>query len=160
VGIDHAAPLYPALLWIALRTARGKRTPAWAIGLVAPLLRPLRVSGDDGVRSVSAVAYFVYVAIRERLAPRVFVVAHWPLFSVVMIAARRSSLSRTRQTQRLSRIARQRRREHVFPLHQLRPLRQSRSLGNRALRDCARSRLGTLNNYIEARFTSASSHFR
>ena len=33
--VTNAAPLYPALLWIALRTARGKRTPVWAIGLVA-----------------------------------------------------------------------------------------------------------------------------
>jgi hypothetical protein len=31
----NATTLYPALLWIALRTARGKRTPMWAIGLIA-----------------------------------------------------------------------------------------------------------------------------
>lgn len=31
----NATTLYPALLWIALRTARGKRTPLWAIGLIA-----------------------------------------------------------------------------------------------------------------------------
>src|SRR2546426_243991 len=29
----NATTLYPALLWIALRAARGRRTPLWAVGL-------------------------------------------------------------------------------------------------------------------------------
>lgn len=52
--VTNATTFYPALLWIALRTARGKRTPVWAVGLIA---LSYALSGFP-----ATMAYGVYVA--------------------------------------------------------------------------------------------------
>ncbi|HSY47531.1 MAG TPA: hypothetical protein VLC46_01845 [Thermoanaerobaculia bacterium] len=64
--VTNAAPLYPALLWIALRTARGKRTPAWAIGLVAFCYALSAFPAAMAYGAYAAVAYFVFVLIGGR----------------------------------------------------------------------------------------------
>ncbi|HEX7680406.1 MAG TPA: hypothetical protein VF713_19905, partial [Thermoanaerobaculia bacterium] len=86
--VTNAAPLYPALLWIALRTARGKRTPAWAIGLVALCYALSAFPAAMAYGAYAAVAYFVYVVIREsRFAPRILVTVALATLFGVMIAA-------------------------------------------------------------------------
>jgi len=151
--VTNAAPLYPALLWIALRTARGKRTPAWAIGLVALCYSLSAFPATMAYGAYAAVAYFVYVAIRERrLAPRVFVIAAFATLLGVMIAApsfiplaqlvKRSGYLESRASAAA---------KHVFPLHHFALFVNPDHLGNRALRDWRGDRaLGSLNNYIEA----------
>jgi len=151
--VTNAAPLYPALLWIALRTARGKRTPVWAIGLVAFCYALSAFPATMAYGAYAAVAYFGYVAIRERrLAPRVFVTAALATLLGVMIAApsfmplaqlvKRSGYLESRATAAA---------EHVFPLHHFALFINPDHLGNRALRDWRGDRaLGTLNNYVEA----------
>jgi hypothetical protein len=56
--VTNATPLYPALLWIALRTARGKRTPAWAVGLVALCYALAAFPATMAYGAYAAVAYF------------------------------------------------------------------------------------------------------
>ena len=151
--VTNAAPLYPALLWIALRTARGKRTPAWAIGLIALCYALSAFPATMAYGAYAAAAYFVYVAIRERrLGVRVFVTAALATLLGVMIAApsfiplaqlvKRSGYLESRASAAA---------EHVFPLHHFALFINPDHLGNRALRDWRGDRdLGTLNNYVEA----------
>ena len=151
--VTNAAPLYPALLWIALRTARGKRTPAWAIGLVALCYALSAFPAAMAYGAYAAVAYFVYVVIRERrFAPRILVTAALATLFGVMIATpsfiplaqlvKRTGYLESRATAAA---------EHVFPLHHFALFVNPDHLGNRALRDWRGDHdLGTLNNYIEA----------
>ncbi|MEA2345464.1 MAG: hypothetical protein QOF63_3633, partial [Thermoanaerobaculia bacterium] len=59
--VTNAVPLYPALLWIALRTARGKRTPAWAIGLIALCYALSAFPATMAYGAYAAVVYFVFL---------------------------------------------------------------------------------------------------
>jgi hypothetical protein len=59
--VTNAAPLYPALLWIALRTARGKCTPAWAVGLVALCYALSAFPATMAYGAYAAVAYLVFL---------------------------------------------------------------------------------------------------
>lgn len=53
--VTNATTFYPALLWLAARVARGRRTPVWAIGLIA---LSYAFSGFP-----ATMAYGVYVAV-------------------------------------------------------------------------------------------------
>src|SRR5579872_1032263 len=62
----NAAALYPALLWIALRTARGKRRPFWLVALIA---LAYAIAGYPAVMAYGAwiaALYFVFVMAVER----------------------------------------------------------------------------------------------
>jgi hypothetical protein len=151
--VTNAAPLYPALLWIALRTARGKRTPAWAIGLIALCYALSAFPATMAYGAYAAVAYFIYLAIRERrFAPRVLATTVFATLLGIMIAAPsfiplaqlvgRSGYLGSRANAAA---------EHVFPLRHLALFVNPNHLGNIALRDWRGDRaLGTLNNYVEA----------
>jgi len=151
--VTNAAPLYPALLWIALRTARGKRTPAWAIGLITLCYALSAFPATMAYGAYAAVAYFVYLAIRERrFAPRILATTIFATLLGIMIAAPsfiplaqlvgRSGYLGSRANAAA---------EHVFPLRHFALFVNPDHLGNIALRDWRGDRaLGTLNNYIEA----------
>jgi len=67
----NATTLYPALLWIALRTARGRRTPLWAIGLIALAYALAGFPATMAYGAWVAGGYFLFRAgNREPLAPR------------------------------------------------------------------------------------------
>jgi hypothetical protein len=151
--VTNAAPLYPALLWIALRTARGKRTPAWAIGSIALCYALSAFPATMAYGAYAAVAYFVYLAIRERrFAPRVFATTAFATLLGIMIAAPSfiplaQLVGRTGYLGSRANAAA----EHVFPLRHFALFANPDHLGNIALRDWRGDRaLGTLNNYIEA----------
>src|SRR5205085_8656556 len=59
--VTNATPLYPALLWIAVRTARGKRTPAWAVLLIA---LSYALSGFPAAMAYGAWVALIYFIIR------------------------------------------------------------------------------------------------
>jgi hypothetical protein len=151
--VTNAAPLYPALLWIALRTARGKRTPAWIIGLVALCYALSAFPATMAYGAYAALAYFVYVTIRERrFAPRVIATSAFATLLGVLIAAPsfiplaqlvgRSGYLGSRANAAA---------EHVFPLRHFALFVNADHLGNIALRNWRGDRaLGTLNNYVEA----------
>jgi hypothetical protein len=151
--VTNAAPLYPALLWFALRTARGKRTPAWAIGLVAFCYAVSAFPATMAYGAYAAAAYFLFVVIRERrFNPRIVAIASLATILGVLAAApsfvafaglvRRSGYLVARSNAAA---------EHVFPFHHFALFVNPDHLGNIALRDWRGDRaLGTLNNYIEA----------
>ncbi len=151
--VTNAAPLYPALLWFALRTARGKRTPVWAIGLVAFCYALSAFPATMAYGAYAAAAYFLFVAIRERRSkPRVVAIAC--LATLLGVLATAPSFLSFAQLVRRSGylVARSNAAaEHVFPLHHFALFVNPDHLGNIALRDWRGDRaLGTLNNYIEA----------
>ena len=175
--VTNAAPLYPALLWIALRTARGKRTPTWAIGLIALCYALSAFPAAMAYGAYAAVAYFGFLIIggresgvggrRKRLYEgellrpptpdsrppiRTITVAAAATVLGVMIAA--PSFIPLAQLVKRSGYLDSRANaavEHVFPLHHFALFLNPDHLGNRALRDWRGDRaLGTLNNYIEA----------
>src|SRR5207247_5266882 len=59
----NATTLYPALLWIALRTARGRRTPLWAIGLIALAYALAGFPATMAYGAYLAAAYYVALVI-------------------------------------------------------------------------------------------------
>jgi hypothetical protein len=151
--VTNATPLYPALLWIALRTARGKRTPAWAVGLVALCYALSAFPATMAYGAYAAVAYFVCLAIRERcFAPRVLATIAFATLLGITIAAPSfiplaQLVGRTGYLGSRANAAA----EHVFPLRHFALFVNPDHLGNIALRDWRGDRaLGTLNNYIEA----------
>jgi len=151
--VTNAAPLYPALLWIALRTARGKRTPAWAIGSIALCYALSAFPATMAYGAYAAVAYFVYLAIRERrFAPRVLATTIFAAILGITIAAPSfiplaQLVGRTGYLGSRANAAA----EHVFPLRHLALFVNPDRLGNIALRDWRGDHaLGTLNNYVEA----------
>jgi hypothetical protein len=151
--VTNAAPLYPALLWIALRTARGKRTPVWAIGLTALCYALSAFPATMAYGAYAATAYFLFIVIRERrFDARVVAAAALAILLGIVIAApsfvplaqlvKRSGYLGSRANAAA---------EHVFPLHHFALFVDPDHLGNIALRDWRGDRaLGTLNNYIEA----------
>jgi hypothetical protein len=175
--VTNAAPLYPALLWIALRTARGKRTPVWAIGLIALCYALSAFPATMAYGAYAAVAYFLFLigsrvsgvgsrrkhdhdaapSLRpptpdSRLPIRTITVAALATVLGIIIAA--PSFIPLAQLVRRSGYLGSRANaaaEHVFPLHHFALFVDPDHLGNIALRDWRGDRaLGTLNNYIEA----------
>ncbi|MBV9070358.1 MAG: hypothetical protein JO093_04065 [Acidobacteria bacterium] len=173
--VTNAAPLYPALLWIALRTARGKRTPAWVIGLVALCYALSAFPATMAYGAYASIAYFLYLMIgsREsgvggrsrdnvaaslrptpdsRLPLRTFVMTSLAAALGIMIAAP-SFIPLAQLVGRSGYLGSRANAaaEHVFPLHHFALFVNPDHLGNVALRDWRGDRaLGNLNNYIEA----------
>ena len=168
--VTNAAPLYPALLWIALRTARGKRTPAWAIGLVALCYALSAFPATMAYGAYAAAAYFVFLLIgtwrknqgetvsrgdagnAERPLRRTILIAVIATMLGIAVAAP-SFVPLAQLVQRsgylVSRSSAAA--DHVFPLHHFALFLNPDHLGNSALHDWRGDRaLGTLNNYIES----------
>ncbi|HEV7428423.1 MAG TPA: hypothetical protein VGQ46_18860 [Thermoanaerobaculia bacterium] len=173
--VTNAAPLYPALLWIALRTARGKRTPAWAIGLVALCYALSAFPATMAYGAYAAVAYFVYLigsrvsgvgrrrkadaadSLRlptpdSRLPLKTIAITAFAALLGIAIAAP-SFMPLAQLVGRSGYLGSRANAaaEHVFPLHHFALFVNPDHLGNIALRDWRGDRaLGTLNNYVEA----------
>jgi hypothetical protein len=175
--VTNAAPLYPALLWIALRTARGKRTPVWAVGLIALCYALSAFPATMAYGAYAAVAYFLYLIAsrvsgvgrrRKHLADEASSLrpptpdSRLPLKTItvtalatvlgIMIAAP-SFIPLAQLVGRSGYLGSRANAaaEHVFPFRHLALFVDPDHLGNIALRDWRGDRaLGTLNNYIEA----------
>jgi hypothetical protein len=59
--VTNATTFYPALLWIAARTARGKRTPVWVVGLIA---LSYALSGFPATMAYGAYVAAAYLGVR------------------------------------------------------------------------------------------------
>jgi len=67
--VTNATTFYPALLWIAARIARGRRTPLWAVGLIA---LAYALSGFPATMAYGvylATAYLLFRLVMQRRAP-------------------------------------------------------------------------------------------
>ncbi len=156
----NATTLYPALLWIALRTARGKRTPLWAIGLIALSYALAGFPATMAYGTYVAVAYFVFCSFSREAGEgaakrRMRAVAVAAIgIALALIIALPSLVPFVRLVQRTGYLATRvtAATEHFFPprhfLLFLNPIRLGNSgyrinwIGDRAL--------GVLNNYVEA----------
>jgi len=173
--VTNAAPLYPALLWIALQTGRGKRTPAWAIGLVALCYALSAFPAAMAYGAYAAAAYFVFVLIGSRVSgvgrrretrndaalrpptpdprlPIVILIATMATILGIAIATP-SFVPLAQLVQRSGYLVSRANAaaEHVFPLRHFLLFLNPDHLGNWALHDWRGDRtLGVLNNYIEA----------
>ena len=149
----NAAVLYPALLWIALRAARGRRTPFWAVGLIALSYILAGFPATMAYGAWLAVAYFVYVRVRQRegtwragmnvmVAVLLALLIAAPALVPFVQMVRRSGYLQTRADASF---------EHSFPRQHLWSLIMPDRLGNPAERNWTGDpSLGILNNYIEA----------
>jgi hypothetical protein len=173
--VTNAAPLYPALLWIALRTARGKRTPAWAIGDIAFCYALSAFPAAMAYGAYAAAAYFVFVLIGSRVSgvgrrrklqndavlrpptpgkrlPIVILFATMATALGIAVAAP-SFIPLAQLVQRSGYLVSRANAaaEHVFPLRHFLLFLNPDHLGNWALHDWrGDGSLGVLNNYIEA----------
>jgi hypothetical protein len=150
--VTNATPLYPALLWIVRRMYNGKRVPIWLMSLIA---LGYALSGFPATMAYGAwiaVAYAVFLAIRERRIPLV----HLSRAAVaVVIGGLIASPSLVPFVQFLRRSGYLGMRENAAALHY--PLAHWRSffdpqrLGNPALKNWLGDQsLGLANNYVEA----------
>src|SRR5258708_39521818 len=62
--VTNATTFYPALLWLAARVARGRRTPVWAVGLIA---LAYALSGFPATMAYGAYVALAYLLVRLAL---------------------------------------------------------------------------------------------
>ena len=150
----NATTLYPALLWIALRTARGKRTPMWAIGLIALAYALAGFPATMAYGAYVAASYFVFVVVRDRrwsfrtittalIAIALAAVIALPSLVPFVRLVRNTGYLPTRATAAV---------EHFFPLRHFLLFVAPDHLGNTGYRVnwIGDPTLGILNNYVEA----------
>ena len=141
----NAAALYPALLWIVRRTANRKRTPFWAMALIALAYALAGFPAAMAYGAWLAVIYFLMRPAKAGAALAAVVLALLiaaPSLVPMIQFVRRSGYLETRANAAL---------EHSFPLrHFLMFVRPDR-LGNKAYKNWnGDPALGILNNYVEA----------
>jgi hypothetical protein len=144
----NAAALYPALLWVVRRIAHRKRTPFWALVLIALAYALAGFPAAMAYGAWLAIVYLLVIGIfRKELAP-----AAAAVFLALLIAApslapmiqfiKRSGYLDIRANAAL---------EHAFPLHHFLMFVRPDRLGNKADKNWnGDPTLGILNNYVEA----------
>jgi hypothetical protein len=146
----NATVLYPALLWIALRAARGKRVPLWFAGLVALAYALAGFPASMAYGAWIAAAYFAIRMRRLSLRPPATAVAGVVLAVLIAMPSlvpmvqfvRRTGYLETRATASSS---------FAFPPRHLLLFVAPFHLGNPADHDWRGDRaLGILNNEVEA----------
>jgi hypothetical protein len=153
----NATPLYPALLWIAVRTARGKRTPAWAVLLIA---LAYALSGFPAAMAYGAwvaLVYFLWSAAampplsQRRHGRRTLQVIAAVILALGIASPMLVSFAKLVQRTGYLAVRATAAAEYKFPWHHARLFLQPDALGNRAYHNWTGDRaLGILNNYIEA----------
>ena len=144
----NATPLYPALLWIAVRTARGKRTPAWAIVLIA---LAYALSGFPATMAYGAWVALVYLLFRLRNWRRLPTTVGAVVLALGIASPMLVSFAQLVQRTGYLAVRATAAAEYKFPWHHARLFLRPDALGNRAYHDWGGDpALGILNNYIEA----------
>ncbi|HYU26757.1 MAG TPA: hypothetical protein VEO74_16205, partial [Thermoanaerobaculia bacterium] len=139
---------YPALLWIAVRTARGKRTPAWAIVLIA---LAYALSGFPATMAYGAWIALVYFLVRLRQWRRLPATVGAVVLALGVASPMLVSFAQLVQRTGYLAVRATAAAEYKFPWHHARLFLRPDALGNRAYHDWGGDpALGILNNYIEA----------
>ena len=144
----NAAALYPALLWMVRRIANRKRTPFWAMALIALAYALAGFPAAMAYGAWIAALYLLVIGIRNRFV----IPAAVAVFLALLIAApslapmihfvKRTGYLETRANAAL---------EHAFPLRHFAMFVRPDRLGNKAYKNWnGDPALGVLNNYIEA----------
>src|SRR5947209_6138149 len=169
--LTNATALYPALLWVALRTARGKRTPMWAMGLITLAYALAGFPATMAYGAYVAAAYFIFesagvlagwrgrvsrprrqdaagpaagtAALRALFAVALAIVIALPSLVPFIRLVRSTGYLPTRATAAA---------EHFFPLRHFLLFLNPDHLGNNGYRVnwIGDRTLGILNNYVEA----------
>ncbi|MCU1347273.1 MAG: rane protein of unknown function [Acidobacteria bacterium] len=149
----NATALYPALLWIVRRMWNGRAVPIW---LVTPIALAYALAGFPAAMAYGAyiaVAYVLFLAIRERRFPA-RTVANVLIGSLIALAIASPSLVPfARFVKRTGYLAvREQASFQLFlPLSHARSFLDPERLGNNALKNWSGDpKLGTLNNYVES----------
>jgi hypothetical protein len=146
----NATSLYPALLWIALRVARGKRVPVWSVALIALSYALAGFPATMAYGAWMAVAYFAVRVRRVALRPLVMtaaavvlaIVIAMPSLAPMISLVRRSGYLETRATAAAT---------FAFPPRHLLMFVAPYRLGSHAYHNWSGDRaLGILNNDVEA----------
>jgi hypothetical protein len=146
--VTNATPLYPALLWIAVRTARGKRTPVWAVLLIA---LAYALSGFPAAMAYGAWVALVYFVVRVRTWRRLPMTIAAVVLALGIAAPMLVSFAQLVQRTGYLAVRANAAAEYKFPWHHARLFIHPDALGNRAYHDWGGDpALGILNNYIEA----------
>jgi hypothetical protein len=144
----NATPLYPALLWIAVRTARGKRTPTWAILLIA---LAYALSGFPATMAYGAWVALVYFLFRLRNWRRLPTTVGAVVLALGIASPMLVSFAQLVQRTGYLAVRATAAAEFKFPWHHARLFLRPDALGNRAYHNWGGdAALGILNNYIEA----------
>jgi hypothetical protein len=146
--VTNATPLYPALLWIAVRTARGKRTPAWAVLLIT---LAYALSGFPAAMAYGAWVALIYFLVRVRTWRRLPATIAAVALAIGIASPMLVSFAKLVQRTGYLAVRATAAAEYKFPWHHVRLFLQPDALGNRAYHNWNGDRaLGILNNYIEA----------
>ncbi len=149
----NASALYPALLWLVRRAFNGRRN---SIALMIVLALAYALAGFPAAMAYGAyiaLAYAMFLAIRERRVPARFLASG---AIAVVVALMIASPSLVPYIQLLKRTGYLPTRERVsldfhFPLHHARHFLFPDALGNNAFKNWIGDRaLGAFNNYYEA----------
>ena len=150
--ITNATALYPALLWVIRRAFNGKRTPVWAIALIALGYALAGFPSAMAYGAYMAVLYFVFLAIRLRRFP-VMRIGEASLAVLLAFFIAAPSIVPFAQFLRRSGYLEMRSNAsaNTFPLAHWRSFVDPQRLGNPALKNwIGDPSLGPLNNYFEA----------
>ena len=146
----NAAALFPALLWIAFRMRNGKRTPFWAIAIIAVAYALAGYPAAMAYGAWIALAYWSTGFSRYRLKSVLHASAAIALALLIAMPSlvpfaqfvRRSGYLSTRSNAAI---------EHAFPARHLASFINPDRLGNPAYHNWNGDRtLGILNNYVES----------
>lgn len=149
--VTNATALYPALLWIVCRIARGRRVPFGVVALIALAYALAGFPATMAYGAYIAFAYFVFLCIRERRFPlRAVVSAAIAVALAVVIASpslipfiqfiRRTGYLNIRSTMSSA----------TFPAHHALAFLQPDRIGNPADHNWNGDRSLPVNNYVEA----------
>jgi hypothetical protein len=149
--VTNATVLYPALLWIVCRIARGRRVPFGVIALIALAYALAGFPATMAYGAYIAAAYFLFLCIREgRVAMRPLIATTIAVALAILIASpslipfiqfiRRTGYLGMRATMS----------SNTFPAHHALSFLQPDRLGNPAYHNWNGDRALPVNNYVEA----------
>jgi hypothetical protein len=149
----NATSLYPALLWIVRRTWSKKRTPVWAMTLIAVAYALAGFPAAMAYGAYLAVAYAIFLTVREWRLPWVGVGLGLATVVLALAIASPSLVPFVQFVRRTGYLeAREQASLQLFlPHSHWRSFFDPERLGNPALKDWIGDRaLGALNNFVES----------
>lgn len=150
--ITNASALYPALLWVIRRSFAGKRTPVWAMALIALSYALAGFPAAMAYGAYMVLFYAIFLMIRLRRFPAIRI-GEGALAALLALLIAAPSIVPFAQFLRRSGYLEMRSKTAsvTYPLSHWRSFVDPQRLGNPALKNwIGDPALGMLNNYFEA----------
>jgi len=149
--VTNATALYPALLWIVCRIARGRRVPFGVIALIALAYALAGFPATMAYGAYLAAAYFVFLCVRERRLPIRAVAAATLAVALAILIASPSLVPFIQFIRRTGYLGiRSTMSSNAFPAHHALSFLQPDRIGNPAYHNWNGDRSLPVNNYVEA----------